>query len=65
MTHQALVYQVVFILSVLWPAYVICRRAGVHPAWAATVCVPLFGVVVFSCALAFQKWTPASRDAAS
>ncbi|HEY1096468.1 MAG TPA: hypothetical protein VGF14_04440 [Alphaproteobacteria bacterium] len=56
MWKNGLLYHVIFALAVVWPAIVICRRAGVKPLWAATLFVPIFGVVIFSCALAFQPW---------
>lgn len=57
MWKNGLLYHVVFALSVLWPAIIICRRAGINPLWAVTLFVPIFGVVIFSCALAFQPWS--------
>ena len=57
MDHKAALYQIIFILCSLWPGYVICRRAGIHPLWILTLCVPLFGLVLFSSALAFTRWS--------
>ena len=54
--NKALLYHAVFTLSILWPAIVICRRAGVRPIWALTLIVPVFGMVMFSTALAFLPW---------
>ena len=57
------VYHAVFLLLTLWPAYRICRRAGINPVWVIALCVPVFGMVIFSCALAFQRWPQPGTEA--
>lgn len=54
--HSSYINHFIFAVSAIWPAIVICRRAGINPLWAITLFVPIFGVVIFSCALAFQPW---------
>lgn len=59
MWKNGLLYHGLFALSVLWPAILICRRAGLNPLWALTLLIPIFGVVCFAGALAFQRWPDA------
>jgi len=54
---KQLFYHAVFLLLVIWPAIVICRRAGIKPAWVAVLGVPLFGVVLFACVMGFKAWS--------
>lgn len=54
--QKVLTYHVIFVVTVLWPAVRVCRRAGLSPFWPVLLCVPLFGLVLFSCALGFCRW---------
>lgn len=62
MPTKAILYHILFVASVLWPAIVICRRAGIKPLWALSLCVPVFGMVIYACALAFQPWSKPSEQ---
>lgn len=46
----------IFALTVLFPTIQIFRRTGFHAAWAAFLCVPIFGPVLAATLLAFKPW---------
>jgi hypothetical protein len=63
MWKNGLIHHAIFVAGTLWPAVIICRRAGIHPLWVLSLCVPIFGLVCFTSVLAFQKWPQAvSQD---
>jgi hypothetical protein len=47
-----------FILAILalWPLARISRRAGLHPAWAGLVLIPVAGWPAVGTLLAFRRW---------
>jgi hypothetical protein len=56
MWQKGLINHFIFAISTVWPAMVICRRAGIKHYWAFALFVPVFGMVVYAGALAFQPW---------
>ena len=46
----------VFSILCLWPLVRTFRRAGLSPAWAGLVLVPVIGIAVVLAPLAIKKW---------
>ena len=44
------------------PLVLIYKKAGFHPAWAALVFVPVFGLLLVFLQLAFQDWPSTRRE---
>lgn len=65
MWKDGLIHHAVFVLGAFWPAMLICRRAGLNPLWALSLCVPIFGLVCFTGVLAFQRWPEPSQSVPS
>jgi hypothetical protein len=43
-------------LFIFLPVYLIYRKAGLHPAWAALVFLPVFGLLLIFLQLALLPW---------
>ncbi len=43
-------------MMVAIPTIVVYKKAGLHPAWAALVFLPVFGLLLVFLQLAFQGW---------
>ncbi|MDT4288567.1 hypothetical protein RO575_03270 [Methylomonas sp. MO1] len=44
------------------PAILIYKKAGLNPAWAALVFLPVFGLLIVFLQLAFQEWPNAKKE---
>jgi hypothetical protein len=42
--------------AALWPLMRLMRRAGLRPAWALLMLVPMVGPALVGTALVFQRW---------
>ncbi|MBM3507763.1 MAG: hypothetical protein FJX64_08630 [Alphaproteobacteria bacterium] len=60
-----LVPNIIAVLIVLWPVWRVCRRAGIHPAWALMLFVPYAGFLLVYLMLAFRRWPATSATIAS
>lgn len=52
----ALINSVIISLVLLYPAWRIFKRAGIHPGLAFTVLVPMAGPLIATFILAFTRW---------
>lgn len=43
-------------LFLLYPLWIICRRAGLNPYWALLVFIPYIGVMAVAVALGSLQW---------
>jgi len=43
-------------LFLLYPLWIICRRAGLNPYWALLVFIPYIGVMAVAVALGSMRW---------
>ncbi len=64
MPHDVLIGYYIFAVCIVWPAYVICRRARLSPMTILCLIVPVFGLMLFFTALACQRWPIAKQVAA-
>lgn len=55
---------VLFNLLIVWPLWRIFRRAGLQPAWALLVFVPLIGVTAALAVLGHSRWPVLPEPAA-
>ncbi|CAD6878271.1 hypothetical protein [Methylomonas albis] len=44
------------------PALLIYKKAGLNPAWAALVFLPIFGLLMVFLQLAFQDWPNVKKE---
>lgn len=44
------------------PAILIYKKAGLNPAWAALVFLPIFGLLIVFMQLALQTWPNAKKE---
>ncbi|PKD41658.1 hypothetical protein ACH5Y9_16020 [Methylomonas sp. BW4-1] len=44
------------------PAILIYKKAGLNPAWAALVFLPVFGLLIVFLQLAFQEWPNTKQE---
>lgn len=57
------ILQVVIVgLMIIIPTILIYRKAGFHPAWAALVFLPGFGLLIIFLQLAFTPWPNAKQE---
>lgn len=57
------ILQVVIVgLMIIIPTILIYRKAGFHPAWAALVFLPGFGLLIIFLHLAFTPWPNAKQE---
>lgn len=49
-------------LAAIWPLFRIARRAGLHPAWAGLVFVPIAGWPAIATVLALRPWPTRPAD---
>ena len=49
-------------LMIIIPTILIYRKAGFHPAWAALVFLPGFGLLIIFLQLAFTPWPNAKQE---
>ncbi|MDX8127299.1 hypothetical protein JWZ98_05205 [Methylomonas sp. EFPC1] len=49
-------------MMVAIPAILIYKKAGLNPAWAALVFLPVFGLLIVFLQLAFQEWPNTKQE---
>ncbi|CAD6873464.1 hypothetical protein [Methylomonas fluvii] len=49
-------------MMVAIPAILIYKKAGLNPAWAALVFLPVFGLLIVFLQLAFQEWPNSKQE---
>jgi len=49
-------------LMILIPTILIYKKVGLHPAWAALVFLPGFGLLIIFLQLAFTPWPNAKQE---
>ena len=49
-------------MMVAIPVAVIYKKTGLHPAWAALVFLPIFGLLLVFMQLALQAWPSAKKE---
>ena len=57
-----LLFSIVFLTLIIFPYWIICKKAGFKPALSLLILVPFIGIFLLSYYLAFIEWKRPSAE---